>query len=128
MTEKEIAIKLFKTKIKTNDLNSNMAYGISLKGCYFDEDDIEHFIGIGTTFSEGSAIQFNSFRTFLEKEEYNDLEKCYEDARIEIYNKKQQERKKQLIKDLDSLAEIASKENFDISRRILTEKYKNFKF
>lgn len=127
MTEKEVAIKLFKTKIKTNDLNSSMAHGVILKGCYFGEDNIEHFVGIGRTF-DSYVIHFNSFRISLEENEYNDLEKCHEDTRMEIYNKKQQEKEKKLIKDWDSLAEIASKENFDISRRILTEKYKNFKF
>lgn len=125
MNEKEVIIKLFKLKIQENDIHMNVCSGQPLIGCYFDKNSIDNFIGISKNYP---IIGFRDILIDLEDGEYRNLKIFFDNIMSESDRKKEEIKNKKIAKDLIVLSEIASLENINTSRRVLTEKYKNFKF
>jgi hypothetical protein len=120
MTEKEAVIKLFKAKMLNNAFSMNLNGGEILSGCNFLEDGKKHFIGISTT---RPIIGFNDVVVELEEYEYQNVKRFFDDMKSEHDRRQSEIKSKKISKDLALLSEIASKENFDTSRRVLTEKH-----
>jgi hypothetical protein len=121
MTEKEAIIKLFKLKMQENSFTMDISNGEVLSGCSFrTENGDKNFIGISTS---RPVIGFNNIITELEEHEYQNLKRFFEQIKGEHDRKQAEIRNNKIIKDLKVLSEIASKENFDESRRVLTEKH-----
>ena len=128
MTDKETIIKLFKLKITENDLAMGLCDGEFLYGCYFYSDCVRHFIGISKS---SLTIYLDNLYLFLTSAQHLDVERIYDRLKEESETKKEEALKRRLDDGLRLLAEIASKENINTSRRVLTEKHTkdtNFKY
>ncbi len=131
MTEKEVVIKLFKLKIPEADaLITSICCGFFMKGCYFSDSNGICFIGVG---SETNSLRmcFNDVVFDITEEEYIDAKNFFHRIENEKIEEARIKKLKKQILDLRTLSEIASKENINISRRVLTEKHTqntNFKF
>ena len=127
MTEKEVIIELFKLKLKDSALGTHLLNGFFINGCSFKEDNKVNILGLA---KEKRSIVFNNISIELSEDEFLELTVYSEVIKMEQLKEKEELRNKELIKDLDTLANIASKQNFNISRRVLTEKKINttFKF
>lgn len=127
MTEKEVIIELFKIKLKDTPFGTYLKNGFFINGCEFSEQNQRNVIGLA---NEKKHIVFNNISIELNEDEFLNLTVFYEFMKMKQMKEKEELIKKELIKDLDTLANIASKQNFNISRRVLTEKKINttFKF
>lgn len=127
MTEKEVIVELFKLKLNDNPLGTHLVDGFFINGCSFREENKVNIIGLA---KEKRHIVFNNISIELSEDEFLELTVYSEVIKMSRLKEKEALKNKELIKDLDILASIASKQNFNISRRVLTEKKINttFKF
>jgi hypothetical protein len=120
MTEKETVIRLYKSKAtKQKKFDYHTENGVRMSGFSFMENKKQHYVGIKIV-GDDVKIGFNDLLFQMNAEELGDIN----DFLVHL----EEQRKNDNLKDL---AEIASKENLDISRRVLTEKHTkntNFKF
>lgn len=125
MTAKEVAIKLFKLKMPISEFHIDLRCGHITHGVKIVDSNIVYIVGISTA---SNVLKFNSIIFELDTHEYVELKKIYEDRKLSLEFEKSEKIKIQQKTDFEILSEVASKENFDISRRVLTEKHTNFKF
>lgn len=118
MTAKEVAIKLFKLKMPLSLHDIDLTGGHITHGCKFIESNEPCHIGISIT---SNILRFNNIIFELDNYEHTELYNIYDNRkRFLDFEKSEQIRIKQKI-DFEILSEVASKENFNSSRRVLTE-------
>ena len=101
-----------------------IGYGFYIESSDFRAVFSRDFLGI----CNDRTIYLNNLIFKIEPEEYDSLRKLYDKFEMEFDIKEEEERLKKISKDLILLSELASLENINMSRRVLTEKYKHFKF
>ena len=119
MKEKEVIIELFKLKLKDTNLGTHLKDGFFIDGCSFKDGNKINIIGLA---KEKRHIVFNNISIELSEDEFVELTVYSEFMKMKQMKEKEELRNRELIKDLDMLANIASMQNFDKSRRVLTEK------